>query len=62
MSGVDVVVMGMKEGFWGMSLIWGDMLLFFMVGIFLYVGIVVVIFELLEIGKNKVVELRKMLV
>ncbi|CAP70306.1 uncharacterized protein PODANS_3_3890, partial [Podospora anserina S mat+] len=61
-SGADAVAMGMKEGLWGTSLTWGDMLLPFTAGTFLYVGTVAVIPELLETGKNKAVELRKMLV
>ncbi|KAK0671127.1 ZIP zinc transporter-domain-containing protein [Cercophora samala] len=61
-SSADAVAMGMKEGLWGTSLTWGDMLLPFTAGTFLYVGTVAVIPELLETGKNKAVELRKMLV
>ena len=37
----------------------GDLLLPFTAGTFLYVGTVAVIPELLETGKNKVVELKK---
>ncbi|KAK7928233.1 Zip-domain-containing protein [Apiospora marii] len=54
--------MGMNEGIWGTSLSWGDMLLPFTAGTFLYVGTVAVIPELLETGPNKSVELRKTLV
>jgi solute carrier family 39 (zinc transporter), member 7 len=46
-------------GIWGTSLQWGDMLLPFTAGTFLYVGTVAVIPELLETGPNKVEELRK---
>ncbi|KAK0619914.1 zinc transporter YKE4 [Immersiella caudata] len=53
--------MGMTSGLWGTSLTWGDMLLPFTAGTFLYVGTVSVIPELLETGPNKAVELRKML-
>ncbi|KAH7035702.1 ZIP zinc transporter-domain-containing protein [Microdochium trichocladiopsis] len=52
--------MGMTEGLWGTSLTWGDMLLPFTAGTFLYVGTVSVIPELLETGPNKALELRKM--
>ncbi|KAK3339393.1 ZIP zinc transporter-domain-containing protein [Neurospora tetraspora] len=54
--------MGMKEGILGTSLTWGDMLLPFTAGTFLYVGTVAVIPELLETGKDKAKELRKTLV
>ncbi|KIY00519.1 uncharacterized protein Z520_04204 [Fonsecaea multimorphosa CBS 102226] len=46
-------------GIWGTSLSWGDMLLPFTAGTFLYVGTVAVIPELLETGPNKWAELRK---
>ena len=46
-------------GLWGTSLTWGDMLLPFTAGTFLYVGTVAVIPELLETGKDKGVEIRK---
>ncbi|KIW96121.1 uncharacterized protein Z519_03188 [Cladophialophora bantiana CBS 173.52] len=46
-------------GIWGTSLSWGDMLLPFTAGTFLYVGTVAVIPELLETGPNKWDELRK---
>ncbi|KAI6781389.1 Histidine-rich membrane protein KE4-like protein [Emericellopsis cladophorae] len=49
-------------GLWGTSLTWGDMLLPFTAGTFLYVGTVAVIPELLETGRNKGEELRKTLV
>jgi zinc transporter 7 len=45
----------------GTSLQWGDMLLPFTAGTFLYVGTVAVIPELLETGPNKALELRKTL-
>lgn len=46
-------------GIWGTSLQWGDLLLPFTAGTFLYVGTVAVIPELLETGPNKGEELRK---
>ncbi|KAF1983177.1 zinc transporter YKE4 [Aulographum hederae CBS 113979] len=46
-------------GIWGTSLQWGDMLLPFTAGTFLYVGTVAVIPELLETGKDRGLELRK---
>lgn len=52
----------MTSGIWGTSLTWGDMLLPFTAGTFLYVGTVAVIPELLETGPNKGLELRKTLV
>ncbi|KAK4156853.1 ZIP zinc transporter-domain-containing protein [Chaetomidium leptoderma] len=61
-SGGDGTAMGMRDGLWGTSLSWGDMLLPFTAGTFLYVGTVAVIPELLETGPNKAVELRKTLV
>jgi zinc transporter 7 len=54
--------MPMNGGIWGTSLTWGDMLLPFTAGTFLYVGTVAVIPELLETGPNKAQELRKTLV
>jgi zinc transporter 7 len=48
-------------GLMGTSLQWGDMLLPFTAGTFLYVGTVAVIPELLETGPNKALELRKTL-
>ncbi|ATY65108.1 Zinc iron permease [Cordyceps militaris] len=50
-----------NAGLWGTSLTWGDMLLPFTAGTFLYVGTVAVIPELLETGPNKLQELRKTL-
>jgi len=50
---------GSVTGIWGTSLQWGDMLLPFTAGTFLYVGTVAVIPELLETGPNKGEELRK---
>ena len=47
------------KGLWGTSLQWGDMLLPFTAGTFLYVGTVAVIPELLETGPNKGEELKK---
>ncbi|KAI1469965.1 Zip-domain-containing protein [Daldinia caldariorum] len=52
----------MTEGIWGTSLTYGDLLLPFTAGTFLYVGTVAVIPELLETGSNKALELRKMIV
>jgi solute carrier family 39 (zinc transporter), member 7 len=46
-------------GLLGTSLTWGDMLLPFTAGTFLYVGTVAVIPELLETGPNRGLELRK---
>jgi zinc transporter 7 len=51
--------MGRYEGLMGTSLAWGDMLLPFTAGTFLYVGTVAVIPELLETGKDRSLELRK---
>lgn len=50
---------GRSEGLMGTSLAWGDLLLPFTAGTFLYVGTVAVIPELLETGKDRGVELRK---
>lgn len=47
------------SGLLGTSLTWGDMLLPFTAGTFLYVGTVSVIPELLETGKNKGEEIKK---
>lgn len=47
------------EGLLGTGLAWGDLLLPFTAGTFLYVGTVAVIPELLETGSNKGEELRK---
>ena len=51
----------MNAGLWGTSLTWGDMLLPFTAGTFLYVGTVAVIPELLETGPNKLAEVQKTL-
>jgi zinc transporter 7 len=48
-------------GLMGTSLQWGDMLLPFTAGTFLYVGTVAVIPELLETGKDRGAELHKTL-
>ncbi|KAI1461582.1 Zip-domain-containing protein [Annulohypoxylon moriforme] len=61
-SSVDGKGIGMTDGIWGTSLTYGDLLLPFTAGTFLYVGTVAVIPELLETGPNKALELRKMLV
>lgn len=67
-SGADAGLGGAGEGsgagagLWGTSLTWGDMLLPFTAGTFLYVGTVSVIPELLETGKEKGVEIRKTIV
>lgn len=50
-----------SRGLWGTGLRWGDMLLPFTAGTFLYVGTVAVIPELLETGKDKGAEVRKTL-
>ncbi|RAL02045.1 Zn(2+) transporter YKE4 [Aspergillus ibericus CBS 121593] len=50
------------SGLFGTSLTWGDMLLPFTAGTFLYVGTVSVIPELLETGKDKGVEIQKTIV
>jgi zinc transporter 7 len=47
------------DGIWGTSLQWGDLLLPFTAGTFLYVGTVAVIPELLETGPKKREELKK---
>ncbi|ROT40655.1 Zip-domain-containing protein [Sodiomyces alkalinus F11] len=54
--------MARNAGVWGTSLSWGDMLLPFTAGTFLYVGTVAVIPELLVTGPNKGQEVRKTLV
>ena len=51
--------LGRFDGLWGTSLSWGDMLLPFTAGTFLYVGTVAVIPELLETGTNRKAELWK---
>ncbi|KAE8379850.1 ZIP zinc transporter [Aspergillus bertholletiae] len=53
---------GIVSGLWGTSLQWGDMLLPFTAGTFLYVGTVSVIPELLETGKDKKLEIKKTIV
>ncbi|KAJ5888146.1 Zinc/iron permease [Penicillium taxi] len=50
---------GAASGLLGTSLTWGDMLLPFTAGTFLYVGTVAVIPELLETGKDKGAEIRQ---
>ncbi|KKK21539.1 ZIP Zinc transporter [Aspergillus ochraceoroseus] len=50
------------SGLLGTSLTWGDMLLPFTAGTFLYVGTVSVIPELLETGQDKRVEIKKTIV
>ena len=57
----DATGQGMHSGIWGTSLRWGDMLLPFTAGTFLYVGTVAVIPELLETGPERGPELRKTL-
>lgn len=52
---------GRFNGLMGTSLSWGDMLLPFTAGTFLYVGTVAVIPELLETGSNKKEEVWKTL-
>lgn len=53
---------GLRGGLFGTSLTYGDLLLPFTAGTFLYVGTVAVIPELLVTGPNKKVELQKTLV
>ncbi|RYN82915.1 hypothetical protein AA0120_g9395 [Alternaria tenuissima] len=60
-SSASADVHGAGPGIMGTSLQWGDMLLPFTAGTFLYVGTVAVIPELLETGPNKGQELRKTL-
>ncbi|KAH8692613.1 ZIP zinc transporter [Talaromyces proteolyticus] len=50
-----------SAGLLGTGLSWGDLLLPFTAGTFLYVGTVAVIPELLETGENKALEIRKTL-
>lgn len=52
---------GMNMGLMGTSLVWGDLLLPFTAGTFLFVGTVAVIPELLETGANKAEETGKAL-
>lgn len=60
-AGPETEMGGRTAGLMGTSLSWGDMLLPFTAGTFLYVGTVAVIPELLETGPNKGLELRKTL-
>ena len=50
---------GRYDGLLGTSLFWGDILLPFAAGTFLYFGTVAIIPELLETGKDQGLELRK---
>lgn len=59
-GGVDGAA-GEAIGLFGTSLAWGDLLLPFTAGTFLYVGTVAVIPELLETGKDKGAEISKTL-
>ena len=59
-GGVDGAA-GLSGGIWGTSLSWGDLLLPFTAGTFLYVGTVAVIPELLETGPDRARELRNTL-
>ncbi|KAL4817177.1 ZIP zinc transporter-domain-containing protein [Aspergillus spinulosporus] len=61
-STADSLASSAVSGLLGTSLTWGDMLLPFTAGTFLYVGTVSVIPELLETGKNKSVEIKKTIV
>lgn len=58
-AGATPLGSGMKSGLAGTSLTWGDMLLPFTAGTFLYVGTVAVIPELLETGPDRGIEFRK---
>lgn len=58
-SGGEVKVGGRNLGLAGTGLGWGDLLLPFTAGTFLYVGTVAVIPELLETGRDKSAEVRK---
>lgn len=60
-GGAGVDARGMNAGLMGTSLTWGDMLLPFTAGTFLFVGTVAVIPELLETGTNKREETSKAL-
>lgn len=60
-SGGAEALSSMDGGIWGTSLAYGDLLLPFTAGTFLYVGTVAVIPELLETGSNKKEELLKTL-
>jgi zinc transporter ZupT len=55
-----VGAVGGNSGLWGTSLQWGDMLLPFTAGTFLYVGTVGVVPEMLETGPDRMKELRSM--
>lgn len=55
----DQAPIGRFEGLLGTSLTWGDMLLPFTAGTFLYVGTVAVIPELLESGSDRSLEITK---
>lgn len=59
LGGEGVGESGAVQGLLGTSLTWGDMLLPFTAGTFLYVGTVAVIPELLETGPSKGVEVKK---
>lgn len=61
-SHTDSSSTGLYNGICGTSLSWGDLLLPFTAGTFLYVGTVAVIPELLETGPDKRLELQKTLV
>lgn len=61
-KGAGSEAVALDGGLMGTSLTWGDMLLPFTAGTFLYVGTVAVIPELLETGPNKAQELKKTLV
>ena len=58
-SGLGTGDVGRFEGLMGTSLSWGDLLLPFTAGTFLYVGTVAVIPELLETGPDRSLELKK---
>ena len=58
-GGADGAESGRYDGIMGTSLSYGDLLLPFTAGTFLYVGTVAVIPELLETGKDKALELKK---
>lgn len=60
-SSAGAVGTGMTGGIWGTSLSYGDLLLPFTAGTFLYVGTVAVIPELLETGPDRSLELTKTL-
>ena len=57
-AAADGVVQGASVGLFGTSLQWGDLLLPFTAGTFLYVGTVGVIPELLETGPDRLKELK----